>query len=148
MSSFSLITGTPIIIRIPKERYEEFGSKLNIQYDEIFWRSDHPIELFIRQLEIGLAKKYSEYTSLAGQGFFQSRFGLNNSSPTFIQKFRLKKQVATRIQMKGSSHVVIGTLWEFRFGKSACDQKLVQFALDSGFGERNSLGFGFMNLIK
>jgi CRISPR/Cas system endoribonuclease Cas6 (RAMP superfamily) len=46
--------------------------------------------------------------------------------------------------MKGFEQVIIGTLWEFGFNNGNKD--LIQFALDAGLGERNSLGFGFMNL--
>ena len=141
-SYFSLITGTRIIIRIRKEKYEEFGSKLDTPYDEVYWRSDHPIALFIEQLTVGLSKRHNEFR---GQAFCQKEILLNKPL-TFLQKFILKKQVSTRIEMKGSSHIVIGTLWEFEFEKSTFDQKLVQFALDCGLGERTSMGFGFMNI--
>jgi CRISPR-associated endoribonuclease Cas6 len=48
--------------------------------------------------------------------------------------------------MKGFDQVVIGTVWEFGFN-AAVDKDIIQFALGSGLGERNSLGFGFMNLL-
>jgi CRISPR/Cas system endoribonuclease Cas6 (RAMP superfamily) len=44
------------------------------------------------------------------------------------------------IKADGSWHVIGFSFegWE--------DRNLVQFALDAGLGERNSLGFGFMNM--
>jgi CRISPR-associated endoribonuclease Cas6 len=41
--------------------------------------------------------------------------------------------------------IIIGTLWEFVFNPNL-DKKLINFILDVGLGERNSLGFGFVNL--
>ncbi|MEM3192943.1 MAG: CRISPR-associated endoribonuclease Cas6 [Candidatus Parvarchaeota archaeon] len=40
---------------------------------------------------------------------------------------------------------MIGTVWEFGF-EADVNRDMIQFALDVGLGERNSLGFGFMNL--
>ncbi|PWU81387.1 MAG: hypothetical protein DLM72_07110 [Candidatus Nitrosopolaris wilkensis] len=39
----------------------------------------------------------------------------------------------------------MGSVWEFGF-EGWQDSKLIQFVLDSGLGERNSLGFGYMNI--
>ena len=47
--------------------------------------------------------------------------------------------------MKNSEQIVIGTVWEFGF-EGWEDKKLIKFALDAGLGERNSMGFGSMNL--
>ncbi len=60
--------------------------------------------------------------------------------------FKFKKQISTRVFMKGFDQVVIGTLWEFSFDQHV-NKDMIQFALDAGLGERNSLGFGFMNLL-
>lgn len=48
--------------------------------------------------------------------------------------------------MKGFDQVEIGTLWEFGFDTNV-NKDIIQFALEAGLGERNSLGFGFMNLL-
>lgn len=82
-SSFTFITGTPIIIRIRKEKYEELGSKLETQYDEVYWRSDHPITLFIQQIESNLLKKYYEYALLTG---YNTKNEINVMIPTVIRE--------------------------------------------------------------
>jgi CRISPR/Cas system endoribonuclease Cas6 (RAMP superfamily) len=38
---------------------------------------------------------------------------------------------------------IIATYWKFLFDE---DNELIRFGVDSGFGERNRLGFGFMNI--
>lgn len=48
--TFSLITATPIITRIHRYRYEEAGAvDLVNGYESIYWRSNHPVDLFINQ---------------------------------------------------------------------------------------------------
>lgn len=139
---FSIITGTPIVMRIPKQKYQMYseGIEPKKEYEYLYWRSEHPISLFVSQLEDNLLKKYSEYNSLNG---VHPVDGIKHDSP--FQKFRFKKQISTRLVMKGIEQIVIGTVWEFMF-EGWENSQLVQFALDCGLGERNSLGFGFTNL--
>lgn len=41
---------------------------------------------------------------------------------------------------------VFGSIWEFMFGYlNSGRRKIIQFGLDCGFGELNSMGFGFIN---
>lgn len=134
---FSLITGTPIIMRIRRERYEDYDNMKSVRkyYKYIYWRIDHPIELFIDQLENNLVKKYNEY------------FGLDIQHQAIFTRFKPpKKQVSTRLCINHSEPaVLVGTTWEFMFDQA---NPLLQFALDAGLGELNSMGFGFMNLGK
>jgi CRISPR/Cas system endoribonuclease Cas6 (RAMP superfamily) len=46
--------------------------------------------------------------------------------------------------MHNADVIVIGSLWELGFSHEV-DESIQVFALDCGLGERNSLGFGFMN---
>ncbi len=142
-----LITGTPIIVRIPKERYKAHDCEPSKKYDYVYWRSEHPIKLFVIQLENNLLKKYTQYHHIANStSFFDSQKGRTLAIPQLFQSFKFKKQISTRVFMKGFDQVVIGTLWEFGFDTDV-NKNIIQFALDSGLGERNSLGFGFMNLL-
>ncbi len=129
---FTIITGTPIVVRVPREKYEKFDVKTKYPYEYLYWRQEHPLEMFVEQLEDNLRKKYAEFT------------GLDAGSEPIIQRFMFKKQVSTRVLMKGQEQVVIGSVWEFWFGDSS-RKELIEFGLDTGFGERNSMGFGFMN---
>jgi CRISPR-associated endoribonuclease Cas6 len=143
---FTLITGTPIVVRIPMEKYKRYVSEPPMNYDYIYWRFKQPVDLFISQLENNLLRKYNEY-----YGFYvdYNPNDKNMTLPPFsiIQKFKFKKQVSTKILMKGIEQIIIGTVWEFEF-ESCNNKRLIQFALDAGLGERNSLGFGFMNLLR
>jgi CRISPR-associated endoribonuclease Cas6 len=129
-----IITGSPILVRIPIEKFKEVSTNSAL-YKSIYWRSSHPLQLFIDALESNLKKKYTQLISSE----------LKEEKRLF-ESFKFKKQVSTRLQVGNTKIPLIGSLWEFVF--SADMPKDIQLlALDSGLGERNSLGFGFMNPI-
>lgn len=81
-------------------------------------------------------KKYNEFYKKKIEEF-----------PIFEQ-FRFIKSCANILTIKGVDYPVIGSLWEFSFSHLSKKQKeILEFAIDCGFGERNSYGFGFVNLI-
>ena len=125
-----VISQSPIIIRIPVKRYE--GKVTNTaSYKSIYWRSDHPVDLFINSLETNLKKKFEDFT---GQSFKGSIF----------EKLDFKKQVSTKIIVSDSKVPVIGSLWSLVFSRMT-SIPFQKFVLDCGLGQRNSLGFGFIN---
>jgi CRISPR-associated endoribonuclease Cas6 len=134
-TAFTLISGTPIVVRIPRYGYEQYGIEPKRNYEYAYWRKEYTPSALVRQLEDNLGKKYAEYSSRHLP--FEQMF----------EKLRFKKQVAVPLLMKGRESTVIGTLWEFHFQALNREKReILQFGLDAGFGEMNSLGFGFMNL--
>lgn len=130
-----LTAGTPIVIRIPRYRLEEYGIVAPANYDYVYWRKEHTPTPFIKQLEENLLKKYREYT------------GKEVDEDPFVGKLGFKKQVAVPLRTDGKETTIIGTLWDFYLQPlNGQKRDLVQFGLDAGFGEMNSLGFGFMNM--
>jgi CRISPR-associated endoribonuclease Cas6 len=135
-SEFTLTSGTPIVVRIPRYRYEEYGIKPRKDYEYAYWRKEYTPTAFVKQIEENLTKKYGEYT------------GKQPEPNPIFDRLRFKKQVAVPIQMKGTESTVIGTLWEFHLQPSNGPKRdILQLGLDAGFGEMNSLGFGFMNML-
>jgi len=135
--SLKIISTSPIIIRIPKKRYQEYGISSKTSYPSLYWRSEYPLEAFIRQLEANIFKKYKEYYQKEIEEF-----------PIF-QKFLFKKSVSIPLELHHQKVNFIGSLWEFHF--DFLDEKtkeILEFAIDCGFGEKNSMGFGFVNLEK
>lgn len=127
-----IITQSPIITRIPIEKYH--GKIRDITpYKIVLWRSNHPVDLFIDALETNMRKKYAEFTGLQIRG-------------QIFEQYEFKKQVSTKIEQETSMVPVIGSLWEIQFSPKI-PHSVQKFALDCGFGERNSLGFGFVNPI-
>ncbi len=140
---FTIMTGTPIIIRVKKESLKDTGN-LKKDYEYFYWRNTFPIEIFIKQITINLMKKYIEYNDISSSE--KSNNELYSKFLSFFQKFKYKKQVSNVVYLKGISHVVIGSIWEFGF-EGWEDKDAIKFAIDCGLGERNSLGFGFLNLF-
>jgi CRISPR-associated endoribonuclease Cas6 len=142
--SCTMITGTPIIIRIPREKYEEYDFNPPINYEYLYWRANHPLEPFLSQLWDNLQRKYNEHfridTANRSRGYGIDPFKV-------FSKFILRKQISTKLFIKNTEQTVIGTTWEFVFERPEY-KNVMQFALDAGLGERNSMGFGFMNLRK
>ena len=132
----NLISGTPIIVRIQKHRLPEYGITPTRNYDYVYWRKEYTPTALIKQLEENLIKKYAEY------------YNAEIEPPPIFENLRFKKQVAIPLQMNRKKTTIIGTLWEFNFKPlNGLKRHILQFGLDAGFGEMNSLGFGFMNLI-
>jgi len=128
-------TATPIIIRIPQYKYAEYG--ISSQYSYVFWKPEHDFNAFLKQLSENVIKKYNEYhkEKVEEQPLFQ-QFMYDGSYP--IHPIIDKKE-----------QTFIGSYWKFVFqGMTEEQQEFLQFALDCGFGELNSLGFGFVNVVR
>ncbi|MGI0081384.1 MAG: CRISPR-associated endoribonuclease Cas6, partial [Nitrososphaerales archaeon] len=135
-----LISSTPIIIRIPAWRYGDYGIVSNRPFEN--WRDNLPLEAFVKQLRDNMEKKFKEYSSLNVSG----RPTVDPQFPEIVS-YRYLKSVSKPITVKGERQQVIGSIWEIEFAvENEEGTSMLQFALDSGFGERNSLGFGFMNI--
>jgi CRISPR/Cas system endoribonuclease Cas6 (RAMP superfamily) len=114
-SPFSLITSTPIIISIPREKYVVYRINPKNNYHYVYWKAQYPIELFMSQLKDNLLKKYCEFSSYNKNALLLEKTFTSSDSCPFFQKFFFRKQVSMRIIMKGTVQTVIGTLWEFSF---------------------------------
>jgi CRISPR-associated endoribonuclease Cas6 len=123
-------TATPIMTRIPEQEYRHYDLQLKHPFKYIFWRHTYPLELLLKQLENNLVKKFVLY------------FNRTPHSRLSFNKLIFRKQIAKKLTMHGSIQTVIGTVWEFWFDEL---NELSEFAFDSGLGERNRLGFGFLN---
>jgi CRISPR-associated endoribonuclease Cas6 len=122
-SPFSLISATPIITRI-----KETG---------LCWRVTDSLDTFVKLLEDNLTSKYNEFYGLERERDHDKVF----------HKLKFLRQCSTKIYMDKDCKqrvTVIGSKWRFDFGE--CNP-LLQFALDCGLGERNSMGFGFVNVL-
>ena len=132
---FVLTTGTPVVIRIPRYRWNEYGISPKQDYDYAYWRKEYTPTAFVKQLEENLIKRYGEYS------------GTKVESLAILEKLSFKKQVAIPLRMNGQDATAIGTLWNFSFQPlNGLKREILQFGLDAGLGEMNSLGFGFMNI--
>ena len=129
-----LVAATPIILRIPSYNYPAYG--INSDYGYVYWRAEHSFDAFLSQLNGNLIKKYNEFNNTK-----------TDELPLFEQ-FLYKKPVVSHVIVEGKEQKIIGSLWEFGFSHLSSEQRrIIEFGMDVGFGERNSLGFGFINAI-
>jgi CRISPR-associated endoribonuclease Cas6 len=136
-SSCVLAAGTPIVVRIPKANYARYGIEPPQDYPYVYWRKQYPFEAFVRQVEDNLFKKYSQY------------HGTKLEAYPIFEQFTFQKQVCNHLVTDGKESKIFGSIWRFTFNYLYKDkQKLLQFALDAGLGELNSIGYGFANLTK
>lgn len=135
--NYKLISATPIIIRIPEARYNEYYIPKELRKKRyIYWRPTIDFKAFVKQLEANLFKKYNNFYNTKIEEF-----------PIFEQ-FKFIKPCSNILTIKGKDYTIVGSLWEFSFSYLNKEQrKILEFGIDCGFGERNSYGFGFVNIV-
>jgi CRISPR-associated endoribonuclease Cas6 len=134
-----LISATPIIIRIPERNYDKYNIPKEFRKKRyVYWRPNFSFEAFVRQLEENLIKKY--------EMFYQEK--LDGDFLPLFEYFKFKRQTICHFILRGIEIEVVGSIWEFVFLRmKKRKKKLIKFGIDCGFGERNSLGFGFINIL-
>lgn len=132
----SIVSSTPIIIRIPEKNYEKYGIE-DKKRRYVYWRPKYGLESFLAQIQSNLFKKYKEFYKEDIEEF-----------PIFeILQMLNKNPVVVSVIIDGKEYKVTGSLWRFEFMHlEGRKKRILQFGIDAGFGERNSLGFGFMNV--
>ena len=129
--SFNVITGSPITISIGREKFEKATGEKS-EFDTVFWQPKHSIKLFVDAIENNLKEKFKEFTK-------------SEITSRILEKYELKKKVSTRLMLPNGNNIpILGTIWEFQLS-SKLTEKQANFCVECGFGERNPIGFGFMN---
>ena len=133
-----IASATPVIIRIPEEKYEQYGISPEFRKKRyVFWRPQYDFSAFVKQLEENLIKKYNNFHGCAME-----------ENPVFEQ-YNFKKSVCCHVVEDGCEREMVGSIWQFSFSRlGPWQRKILEFGLDCGFGERNSLGFGFVNVVR
>jgi len=132
-----VLTATPIIIRIPERKYEQYGipeEERKARY--VYWRPKYRYDTFLKQLNDNLIKKFNDFydTKLREYELFE--------------RFTFRRTTATKVVIDNKEYVLIGSMWKFKWKyMNVIQRKILEFGLDTGFGERNSLGFGFVNKV-
>jgi len=136
--SLRLLTATPVIIRIPERNYERYKIPENERKARyVYWRPKYSFEAFVKQLTENMIKKFNE--------FHGTEVRINE----LFEQFVFRRATATNVVIGGRSYVMIGSMWEFIWSDmDEMQRKIIEFGMDAGFGERNSLGFGFVNRVK
>ncbi len=132
-----VLTATPVIIRIPERNYERYGipeEERKARY--VYWRPKYTFEAFLKQLSENLIKKFNDF------------YGTKLREYELFEQFVFRRATATKVVIDGREYVMVGSMWEFVWSyMDEMQRRVIEFGLDAGFGERNSLGFGFVNKI-
>lgn len=131
-----MITGTPIIVRLPKHRCREYNIDPG-KFDDVYWQLDHNSEAFIDSIEENLAHKYREY------------YERDPPERPYFTDFHPRKQVSIPLHYEDRTVTTIGTTWELGYECPTREMhRLIRLAYSSGVGELNTTGFGFMNKME
>lgn len=121
------ISATPIVL---------FKDNKNNKY--FSFKQDNDIDFFFSRLKDNAIKKYN--------AFYDTDFELDSN---LFDSFELSKEVSIRLQKNNNKFIIIGSLWKnMEFNLNRNNKKFYNFLFDNGLGEKNSLGFGFLNCGK
>jgi CRISPR-associated endoribonuclease Cas6 len=135
-------SATPIVIRIPSWRYADYGIFSNRPFEN--WRDTYALEVFVKQLRDNMEKKIAEATRNGGTTNEQ----MPSMSLPEVISYHFFKMVSKPITVRRQKQQVVGSIWELEFApQNSKEASNLEFVIESGFAERNSLGFGFMNLV-
>lgn len=139
----TLETGSGVLVRIPPWRLEEYGLADESDGESLFWQPEHSIEPFQRQLKNNLDRKHGQFCPeyLPGPSEFDE--------PLF-EEYELQKKYALPLTVsQGVERTVVLTKWKFGYRVRDDDHRRhLNLALDTGIGERNALGLGFLNITE
>lgn len=131
-----MITGTPIVVRLPAARCQEYGIDPG-DYDDVYWRLEHNSEAFIDSIEDNLAHKYELY------------YDREPPDRPYFTSYSPRKQVSIPRQYENKSVTTIATTWELGYEcQTRGMNRLIRMAYAAGVGELNTTGFGFMNKME
>lgn len=122
----SFVTGSPIVLQL--------DAKLNKYFS---FRNNGTITFFLRRIKENAIKKFIQYYKLEDFQFEDILF----------DSLMIKKEVAVKLVKNGIEFLIIGSTWYY-MNKKFIPKKyseFYKFILDAGLGEKNSLGFGFLN---
>lgn len=124
--SRNFITSTPIVL------FE--NNKKNIYYS---LEKTNNFSFFMDRIKENALTKYNAY---------------QNSTYSFegnlFDKFEFDREVAVRVKKADKMFLVIGTLWKNLEKFNMDDKRFYRFIMETGLGEKNSLGFGMLNNLR
>jgi CRISPR-associated endoribonuclease Cas6 len=140
-TSGTLDTGTGVLVRIPPWRFDEYG--MDVDHDAAaFWRPEHTMEPFRNQIEANLDQKHDLFCP-------DHLPGPSDREGELFDGYELIKTFAIPVTpTEGIEETWVLSKWRFDYTvRDDHHRRHLNLALDVGIGERNSLGFGFMNRV-
>ena len=142
-TSGTLETGTGVLVRIPPERCPEYGVDHPQGPDgdtAVYWRPEHSMEPFRTQIENNLDRKHGLYAP-------DHLPGPSDRSGDLFDGYDLIKTFAVPVDVTEEQRLTyVLSKWRFEYTvRDDHHRRHLNLALDTGIGERNSLGLGFLN---
>ncbi|WP_330631350.1 CRISPR-associated endoribonuclease Cas6 [Halocatena halophila] len=137
-----LESATGLVVRIPPWRFDDYDIDAPPNSAE-FWKPEHTLEPLKHQLENNLDRKHGLFCP-------EHLPGPSDVDGELFDEYELIKTYPLPVTVtEGVEETYI--LSKFRFGYTVRDddhRRHLNLALDAGLAERNSLGFGFVNVRK
>jgi len=133
-----LRTSTPVSIRIPEKAYSIYKIHEEDRKKKfLYWRSNLSPDIFLALVLNNSRSKYSQFY----------KQDINNNIQSIIQSIVLLKEIVIHIPIDGYTIKIPASFWRFHFTNLNNEyKKFLNFMLDTGIGERNSAGLGFLNV--
>ena len=122
------ITGSPIVL------YQDNRENLYFSFER-----NPDLSFFLERLKNNALKKYN--------AFYGETMVLEE---TIFDKIIFGREVVVPLKKGKNKFLIIGTTWKTleKFKYNRDERKLYRFIMDCGLGEKNSLGFGFLNPVR
>jgi CRISPR-associated endoribonuclease Cas6 len=142
-TSGTLESGTGVLVRIPAERREEYGIENGHGDTATFWRPEHSMAPFRQQVRANLDRKHR----LFAPDYLP---GPSDCEGELFDSYDLLKTYALPVQVTEAQEMTyVVSKWELGYTVRDDDHRRhLNLALDCGIGERNALGFGFVNIAE
>lgn len=121
------ITSTPIVLFEDNKNNKYYSFKQNPDFN-----------FFFERLKDNAVKKYN--------AFYDCDFSLDSE---LFTNFEFGREVSVRLTKNNNKFIIIGSLWKnLEFNLTSQNKDFYRFLFENGLGEKNSLGFGFLNCRK
>ncbi len=126
--TYRFISGSPIVLYKDNKSNEYFS-----------FEKHNNLNFFLERLKENAIKKYNTYT---GESMILDE-------PLF-DKLIFKKEIVVKDFKIGKEFIIIGSVWKLleKFHIPDYLYNFYEFLMDCGLGEKNSLGYGFINPVK
>jgi CRISPR-associated endoribonuclease Cas6 len=130
-------TSTPLSIRIPEKAYDLYNINAEARKPKfLYWRSNLSHDIFLTMVLNNLKSKYKDFYKTDSCDIESA-----------VQLIILLKEVVIHIPIREYTAKIPASFWRFHFNNLNNEHRdFLNFALDTGIGERNSAGLGFLNV--
>jgi CRISPR-associated endoribonuclease Cas6 len=140
-STGTIETGSGVLVRIPPWRQDDYGIADESDGESLFWRPAYSTEPFQTQLVNNLDRKHNRFQP-------DHLPGPSETDGDLFEEYELLKTYALPLTVsEGEQREVVLSKWRFGYRVRDDDHRRhLNLALDTGIGERNALGLGFLNI--